>query len=311
VPRPTKVRDGEPPLAASLTLRAGALEEHLRPALAGDGRGVHQARVATRRLREVTPVAIDVRHGRGARLMRRLRRLTRAVGPVPLGPVRELDVALTLVDARAVGRSAPGAVALRAHLTALRAEAFESLTDVWDSARARRLLAKLMRLRDEARAEPVTADGALRPRVRRALTQGLLDRAKALRRAVDDSGALLIVERIHAVRIAAKRLRYALELAGELQLLRTAALVSSLRAVQDALGELHDLDVLRRHAARVLRQVPADSIVARDLDAMVLAIDADLRHLHARYLRSARGLVRLTDRVQDRVTPCLAPSIST
>lgn len=306
MPRPTKQRAGGPPLAASLDLRVRALEEHLHAALAGDGHGVHQARVATRRLREVTPVAIDVRQGRGARLRRRLRRLTRA-----LGPVRELDVALTLLDARATGRSAPGAVALRAHLIAARGAAFDALADAWDPGRGKRLLAKLKRLREEVRGQPRPADGGLRPRLRRALAQGLLDRALALRRAVDASGALLVVERIHAVRIAAKRLRYGLELAGELRLLRTAALVSSLRAVQDVLGELHDLDVLRGQASRVLRDVPVDSIVARDLDAMVLVIDSDVRHLHARYLRAARGLVRLTDRVQDRVTPCLARSTST
>ena len=94
-------------------------------------------------------------------------------------------------------------------------------------------------------------------------------------------------------------------------LLPTAALVSSLRATQDLLGELHDLDVLRGHAARARREVPPDTIVDRDLAAMVADIDAGVRQLHARYLRAAPGLVRLTDRLRDRVTPCLAPSIST
>jgi CHAD domain-containing protein len=297
---------GASPLAESLARRVEALEEHLAPALAGDGHGVHQARVATRRLREIVPVAADVRRGRGARLMRRLRRLGRA-----LGPVRELDVALLLLDARAAGRAAPGAVALRAHLAERRGAAFAALTEAWDPARARRLLARLKRLRDDLRELPQTAAGVLRPRLRRTLAAGVLDRAARLRTAVDASGALLVVERIHAVRIAAKRLRYALELAGELRLVRTAALVSSLRSVQDVLGELHDLDVLRGHASQVRHELPADSIVARDLASSIDAVDGDVRQLHARYLRSARPLVRLTDRVRDRVTPCLDPSIST
>lgn len=303
--RSTRRGAGASPLAASLARRVEALEAHLSPALAGDGRGVHQARVATRRLREIVPVTTDTRRGRGARLMRRLRGLGRA-----LGPVRELDVALLLLDARAAGRAAPGAVALRAHLAERRGAAFAALTDAWDPARARRLLARLTRLHDELRERPRTAAGLL-PRLRRALADGVLDRAARLRAAVDASGALLVVERIHAVRIAAKRLRYALELAGELRLVRTASLVSSLRAVQDVLGELHDLDVLRGHASQVVHEVPADSIVARDLAAMIEAVDADVRQLHARYLRTARPLVRLTDRVRDRVTPCLDLSIST
>jgi CHAD domain-containing protein len=306
LPRRSPAAAPEPLLAASLDRRADALEAHLALALAGDGHGVHQARVATRRLREVVPVAIDVRQGRGARLLRRLRTLTRA-----LGPVRELDVALTLLDARAAGRAAPGAVALRAHLVEARTAAFEALTDGWDAGRAKRLLGRLKRLRDETRAVPAPADGGLRPRLRRSLARGVLERARALRRAVDASGSLLVVARVHAVRIAAKRLRYALELAGELRLLRTAALVSSLKSVQGILGDLHDLDVLRGHASRVELEVPPESIVARDLAAMIAAVDHDVRHLHARYLRAARGLVRLTDRVRDRVTPCLDPSSST
>jgi CHAD domain-containing protein len=296
----------EPPLAASFGRRAGALEQHLPQAVTGDPRAVHQARVATRRLREILPMAIDVGTGRGARLFRRLRRLTRV-----LGPLRELDVALALLEARAVPRTAPGAVALRAHLTEARAAAFDALADAWDPRRATRLLGKLGRVREDLRRLPAADDGGLRPRRRRAAARAVLDRAAGLRRAVDASGALLVVERIHAVRIAAKRLRYALELAGELRLARTAALVSSLRRVQDILGDLHDLDVLRGHAAHVLREVPPDSIVARGLEAMIADVDADVRQLHARYLRAARGLVQLTDRVRDRMTPCLDPSVST
>jgi CHAD domain-containing protein len=139
----------------------------------------------------------------------------------------------------------------------------------------------------------------------------MIDRARALRSAVVDAGAILIVDRVHAVRIAAKRLRYALEVAGELRLARTASLVTSLRAMQDVLGHLHDLDVLRGESARARSELPPDSIVARDLERLADGIDADIRQLHARYLRGARALAALTDRVRDRIAPCLDPSIST
>ena len=39
-----------------LTRRALAFKRHLRAAVEGDGHGVHQARVASRRLREAVPV---------------------------------------------------------------------------------------------------------------------------------------------------------------------------------------------------------------------------------------------------------------
>ena len=139
----------------------------------------------------------------------------------------------------------------------------------------------------------------------------MIDRARDLGIAVADAGAILIVERVHAVRIAAKRLRYALELTGELRLARTASLVSSLRAMQDVLGKLHDLDVLRTEAGRVRAELPPDSIVAKDLGRLSDDVDADIRLLHARYLRGARALAALTDRVRDRIAPCLDPSIST
>jgi CHAD domain-containing protein len=285
--------------------RLDALREHLADALAGHERAIHQARVATRRLREIVPLVVDARSGRGERLVRRLRKLTRA-----LGPVRELDVALGLLDTRAAGRPEPGVVAMRAHLTEARKAAFTALTDAWDAARATRLLDRLGRLTADRRRSRRQAVAALPKRLRRALARRVLDRARVLGVAVAAAGAILIVERVHDVRIATKRLRYALELAGELRLVRTAALVASLRTVQDILGELHDLDVLRGRCALVLREVPADSIVAREVEAIAASIDADVRVQHARYLRTARGLARLTDRVLDRVTPCLDPSTS-
>ena len=139
----------------------------------------------------------------------------------------------------------------------------------------------------------------------------MIDRARDLASAVAEAGAILIVERVHAVRIAAKRLRYALELTGELRLARTASLVTRLRAMQDVLGQLHDLDVLRVEARQVRAEVPPDSIVAEDLERLSDRLDADIRQLHARYLRGARALAALTDRVRDRIAPCLDPSIST
>jgi CHAD domain-containing protein len=235
-----------------------------------------------------------------------LKRLTRA-----LGPVRELDVACSLLTARAGGKAAPGVVALRAHLTERRLAAFDDLRAAFRPRRAARLLERLAGLvRDLEHAMP-GGPGELPGRERRRLARRVIDRARDLGVAVADAGAILIVERVHAVRIAAKRLRYALELTGELALARTSALVSSLRSLQDVLGDLHDLDVLRHQAAEVRSDLPPESIVARDLERMSDALDADIRQLHARYLRSARSLAALTDRVRDRIAPCLDSSIST
>src|SRR6187399_2031658 len=81
-------------IATLVTRRHDALRAQAGEAHDGKVDGVHQARVASRRLREVVPVL-----GRGLDdvrlkpLRRGLRDLTRA-----LGPVRELDVALEMVE---------------------------------------------------------------------------------------------------------------------------------------------------------------------------------------------------------------------
>ena len=60
----------------------------------GDDTGVHQARVASRRLREAVPVLTPGVKGTKAKKARgKIRRLTQA-----LGTVRELDVTLQLLD---------------------------------------------------------------------------------------------------------------------------------------------------------------------------------------------------------------------
>jgi len=298
--------DARTPLSQSLARRVEALAGHLEAALEGDERAIHQARVATRRLREIVPIVIDVDTGRGARLRRRLKRLTSA-----LGPVRELDVALVLLASRAEGDKATAVEVLQEHLTERRRAAFEHLREAVDPGRARRLLVRLADLVEDLDLASRRGRGCLPTRERRRLARGVIDRARDLGIAVAEAGAILIVDRVHAVRIATKRLRYALELTGELRLARTASLVSSLRAMQDVLGQLHDLDVLRAEAAQLRTGLPPDSLVAEDLERLSDDFLADIRLLHARYLRGARALAALTDRVRDRIAPCLDPSIST
>src|SRR5687768_12313903 len=77
-----------------LERRARALQRYLPAAIRGDHHGVHQARVATRRLREAVPVLTrGVKGARAGKARVQIRRLTRA-----LGTVRELDVTLHLLD---------------------------------------------------------------------------------------------------------------------------------------------------------------------------------------------------------------------
>src|SRR6476659_1821295 len=78
---------------ALLRQRLVSMLRAMPAAQAGDENSVHQARVASRRLREALPV-LGARASEQAvdRAGKRVRRITRA-----LGPVRELDVTLSLL----------------------------------------------------------------------------------------------------------------------------------------------------------------------------------------------------------------------
>src|SRR5688572_1294259 len=93
---------------ALLRQRLVSLLKAMPAAQAGDQMSVHQARVASRRLREALPV-LGVRADAQAvdRADKRVRRITRA-----LGPVRELDVTLLLLaELEAKAAAPPRAIA--------------------------------------------------------------------------------------------------------------------------------------------------------------------------------------------------------
>src|SRR5688572_22403262 len=87
-------RANPPVTTALLARRSRALKRHLAEAAAGNGVGVHQARVASRRLRETVPVlATGLKDSKADKARQKIRRITRA-----LGAIRELDVTMALLD---------------------------------------------------------------------------------------------------------------------------------------------------------------------------------------------------------------------
>lgn len=313
-----------PVLARLIARPLESLGEHLPAALEGVPHSVHQARVASRRLRELLPVVGGVL-GRGPR--RRLRRRLRTVTQV-LGPVRELDVALASIDRLIEGQSTPSAlaVALKRQFVQQRAARLETLTRRLDSGRVERLLARLRRL------ESRLADGAEPRGWASQLAARVSGRASALSSTVADAGALFDSERLHTVRVGAKQLRYALEVVGEARLAATAPLVRSLKETQDILGALHDRDLLLASAhalageavverpepnptpAKTGARVKTDALKKEALKADTLKgdtawfdreITAETRRLHARYLRRQTRLVGVADHALDAVVPRL------
>jgi CHAD domain-containing protein len=262
----------------------------------GDVRAVHRTRVASRRLREVLPI-LQLDPEVSEKLSRRLRKVTQR-----LGVVRELDVLLALIDELAGSDRYP--------TTAL-ARVGRVISDERNQARAgfaaKRPVAELTRLAGklEKIARGLKAEDAAPRRQRTAARswQWALDaravhRATALAEAMDNAGAVYLPERLHAIRIAAKKLRYALEVSADVARVKSTPDLRLLRRVQDTLGRLHDLHVLGDRVRQLQASLtPPDVNVWRQLDTLVVSLDEECRRLHGRYMRERDGLVALCTRL--------------
>ena len=131
------------------------------------------------------------------------------------------------------------------------------------------------------------------------LADRLDTRAAALKEALDEAGVLFVSERLHQVRIALKRLRYALELAGELRVAATGVAVRDLKSVQDILGTLHDHDVLMEYTASAAEQPGLTRPTRASLIALHASFDTVRHQLHAQYLAARSTLERLHLRALD------------
>jgi len=263
--------------ARLLQQRLLALLDALPAATSGDVTSVHRARVASRRLREVLPVLAEAADSPDLdRAGKEVRRITRA-----LGPIRELDVALGHLQeiGPRTGASVRALGVLRRHLSAERQSHRRVMLDVITPSAAARLRARLA----THRGRPGHADHAAEIRTARRRAAA---RALELRSEVRRAGALYDPERLHAVRVAAKKLRYALEVDRELSRSRAMSRITRIKQLQDALGEMHDFEILLEHTREVQAKLAgSDRQTAHELDAVVHVLESECRDGHAAYLR--------------------------
>jgi CHAD domain-containing protein len=278
-----------------LERRTRALQRYLPSALKGDYHGLHQARVATRRLREAVPVLTTGSKGtKTSKAKRKIRRLTRA-----LGTVRELDVTMAVLDELAQRPGIPRNALedVRAHVLNERDERRKVMMERLEHVNADKLSRRL-------HAVAAALSNGQPNAWRETLSTRLATRAKRFSAAVQEAGHIYAPERLHRVRIAAKKLRYALELAADGGVAAAQPLVAMLKRAQDTLGRLHDLQVLQHHVAEV-QAAPAKSRVAANgaLDAISRALEADCRHLHAKYLASSIDLLDVSEKGRVVIAP--------
>ena len=282
-------------LARLLAAQSVTLASEMARARRGRTKAVHRARTTSRRLRELLPVAAPTAGRDASRATRDARHVTRA-----LGRVRELDVALgVLEDLAARERWDERTVApVREALIAQRDRRREALARALDSTLASRLQARCEAVAD-ALSESHWHEWA------RTLGARLRRRAARLDRALAAAGTLYAPEALHAVRIAIKKLRYALELVQSTPARPVGRLLGTLKRAQDGLGRWHDLVILE-HVVRERAAAEADRDRAAGYEPVLASLARECRVEHARFLAARGRILRVSKQVRDDVAPALA-----
>ena len=168
-----------------------------------------------------------------------------------------------------------------------------------------RLARKLDRIVAELKeAERASSKSAARS-WRWAIDARVAKRAANLSAAMNDAGAIYLPERLHAVRIAVKKLRYAVELSSEAAGEHGgAADLRVLKRSQELLGRMHDMQMLIDEVRQTQASLAPPSVaVWRDLDALGTSLEDDCRRLHARYMGQRDALCAVAERCGDRPNP--------
>jgi CHAD domain-containing protein len=202
---------------------------------------VHRARVATRRLRSDLKVLSP---GLEEEWVRPLRAELKWLGSV-LGRVRDDDVLGKVFEAEADGSAfdAGGRDELRRRLARERQEACRSLGSVLTDARYLGLLEALERAAERG---PTGPEGAVEPSGPAAgpaaplLERGIRKRQRALQRSVRRAGRRPSDLQMHGLRIRAKELRYAAEMATPVLGAPARRTAGQVEAIQVVLGDYHD-----------------------------------------------------------------------
>jgi len=253
----------------------------------GDVRALHRTRVASRRLREILPV-LQLEPELADRLGKRLKKVT-----IQLGVVRELDVLANLVaELRDQDRFDPQV--LRRIASAIDDERIEARDHLYAKLPTReleRIAKKLEKVGGDLRDSKPSRGWqyAVDARVSR--------RAATLSKALDAAGAMYLPERLHDVRIALKKLRYAVEIAGDAAGVRSLAEVKALKREQDVLGRLHDLQVLIDRVRQLQPALAAPDVTLwRKIDALIAALEDECRRLHAKFVHQQAPIRAICER---------------
>ncbi|RPI56921.1 MAG: CHAD domain-containing protein [Acidobacteria bacterium] len=272
--------------------------------MSGRTTGLHKTRVASRRIREALPiVAVAAPPDKVKKLDKRMRSLTRT-----LGPIRELDVELALLEDRAAsdGSSGRALEIVRREIASRRQALRKELEDDAPISDLKKLLKKLERVAGGKGTKPRGHKAARRIEVewRGVLAARLMRRAKRVGAALEDAGPLYAPDRLHAVRISTKKLRYALEIARDAGAAGVAPLLKVLKRHQERLGHLHDLQMLLKHV-RETETSPGAGSRMNEFAAYADSLERECRRLHAVFVDHRGELTTVVKQIRQQVVPAL------
>jgi CHAD domain-containing protein len=254
--------------------QVATLESYLSAVRDGDPEGVHQARVATRRIRELLPLTAE---GRGSDTADALADEFRSVGR-SLGDVRDADVQIALL--RSLETHIPGAaptlVLLRQRQERRRLALLRGLIKAFERMDIDRLLESVQH--GVIRAMRHTASGW-----DRRLRLAIADRAAATRDAIVHATGVYFPKRAHKARIAVKKFRYATEIAAATGLWNAHETIRELKKGQDLLGRVHDRQELLDFLPKIDDTYPEASH-REQLELVAQVVEAEAHELHGRYL---------------------------
>ena len=237
-------------LEATCVYGAKIIQRHLA-AMAAEVEGVraaedieciHRMRVATRRMRTALTLFSDCFPKQDyKKIQKDVRKVTRA-----LGEARDLDVQLEVIEAALEEFPdpvfQPGIKRLKLRLTQRRAEVQQHVDAAMDKMLADHLIERL-----EAWAAPLLEQSKsvylYTPALYQLAFRGIQVRIDELLSHVPYITDPQNVQELHAMRISAKRLRYAMETFEELYGGQLKPFITTARKLQDQLGAIHDLDV--------------------------------------------------------------------
>jgi CHAD domain-containing protein len=261
------------------------LRETLPGVMDGIEGSIHDARIATRRIRELLPLLGDPKRRRPIEDLRsRFKRLGRS-----LGRVRDADVRVALLASleTRMPHAAPALVVLRQQREYERLTLLRKLIKRLERLEAVRMIEML----DDHRlslAGPVAWAIRAGSTWKRDLGYTLRERAAATTEAIDHATGVYFPNRMHGARIAIKKMRYAMEIAHEVGGGNRNAQIRELKKAQDLLGDLHDRQEL---IDNLIETSPSDRPEAANQVALLKqVIEAENHDLHARYL-ARRGAI--------------------